>query len=298
MGRLVEDVDLRQVVRLAHRVVVRVVRGRHLHEAGAELGVDVPVAEDGYLAVHDRQHDGLAHELLLLGVLRAHGDAGVAEHGLRAGGGHGHVLDAVDGLRERVAQEPQVALLVLVLRLVVTDGRAAAGAPVHDALAAVDQAVVVPVAEHLAHRAAELRRHRELLVVEVDGAAHALDLADDGAAVLMGPVPARVQELLASHLKARDALALELLVHLGLGGDACVVRSQDPAGGAAAHAVVADERVLDRVVHGVAHVQDARDVGGRDDDGAVSHPLAALVAARVDPALDELGLRGLRVVVL
>lgn len=53
-----------------------------------------------------------------------------------------------------------------------------------------------------------------------------------------------------------------------------------------AHAVEADGGVLDGVVHGVAHVKDARDVGRRDDDGAVADALAALVAAGVDPLLE------------
>ena len=186
----------------------------------------------------------------------------------------------------------------MVLGLVIRDGGAAVGAPVDDSLAAVDQAVVVPVAEQLADGAAELGAHRELLVVEVDRAAHATDLAQDGAAVLVRPVPAGVQELLAPDLQAGDALALELLVDLGLRGDAGVVGAHDPAGGAATHAVVADEGVLDGVVHRVAHVQDARDVGRRDDYGAVPYALAALVAAGFDPTIDELGLGGLGVVAL
>ena len=189
-----------------------------------------------------------------------------------------------------------MALLAPVLGLVVADGRLAAGAPVDDALAAVDEAFVVPVAEHLAHGPGVLGAHRELLVIEVDGAAHALDLGDDGAAVLATPVPAGLQELLSADLEAGDALLLELLVHLGLRGDARMVGAQDPAGGAAAHAAVAHVGVLDGVVHGVTHVKDAGDVGRRDGDGAVADALGALVAARAHPRFDELGLGGLGIV--
>ena len=295
---LVKDVDLRKVVGLTHGVVVGVVRGGNLHEARAKAGVHVPVGEDGDLAVDDGQHDRLAHELGLVGVLRAHGDAGVAQHGLGTGGGNLDVLDAVNRLGKRVAQVPQVALLVAVLGLVVRDGGGAAGAPVDDALAAVDEAVVVPVAEHLAHSLGVVLVHGEALVLEVDRAAHALDLADDGAAVLAAPVPAGLQELLAANLEAGDALLLELLVNLGLRGDAGVVGAQNPAGGEAAHAVVARKGVLNGVVHGVTHVQNARHVGRRDDDGAVAHTLGALVAACRHPLLDELGLDLLGIVCL
>ncbi len=223
---LVEDVDLLEVVGLAHGVVVGVVGGRDLHEAGAKVRVDVAVGKDGNLAVDDGQHDRLAHEGGLLGVLRGDGHAGVAEHRLGARGGDDDVVLAVDRLGERVAQVPQVALLVLVLGLVVRDGGGAVGAPVDDALAAVDQAVVVPVAEDLAHGLGVIRVHGEALVVEVDRAAHAPDLLDDGSAVLAAPVPAGVEELLAADLEARDALALELLVDLGLRGDAGVVGTE------------------------------------------------------------------------
>ena len=48
---------------------------------------------------------------------------------------------------------PQVTGLFLVFRLVIGDSRGAMGAPVHDALATEDKIIVVPIAEHLAHRA-------------------------------------------------------------------------------------------------------------------------------------------------
>ena len=148
---LVEDVDLRQVVGLAHSVVVGVMRRGDLDKAGTKAGVHVPIGEDGDLAVDDGQHDGLANKGLFLGVLGADGNTRVAQHGLGTSGGDNDVILAVDGLGQRVAKVPQVAVLLLVLGLVIGDGGGTAGTPVDDALAAVDQAVVVPVAEHLAH---------------------------------------------------------------------------------------------------------------------------------------------------
>ena len=144
-----------------------------------------------------------------------------------------------------------MALLVLVLGLVVGNSGRAVRAPVNDALAAVDHVVVIPVHEDLAHGLGVLRGHGELLVVEVDRAAHALDLLDDDSAVLLFPLLASLEELLAADLAAVDALFLELLVDLGLGGDAGVIRADDPAGAVTAHAGVADVGVLDGVVERV-----------------------------------------------
>ena len=191
-----------------------------------------------------------------------------------------------------------MALLVLVLGLVVRDGGGAVGAPVDDALAAVDQAVVVPVAEDFTHGLGVILVHGKALVVKVDGAAHALDLLDDDAAVLVGPIPASVDKLVATDLQAADALALELLVDLGLRGDTGVVGAQHPARGLAAHAGHTDDGVLDGVVGGVTHVELAGHVGRRNGDGAVAHALTALVVAAVEPLLQDRRLVGRRIVVL
>ena len=295
---LVEDVDLRQVVGLTHGVVVGVVSRGDLDEAGAKVGVDVPILKDGDLTVDDGELDGLTHKGGLLGILRGDGDARVAEHGLGASSGDDDIVLAVDRLGQRVAQVPQVALLVLVLGLVIRDSGGAVGAPVDDALATVDQAVVVPVAEYLTHGLGVILVHGEALVVEVDGAAHALDLLDDDAAVLVGPVPASVDKLIAANLQAADALALELLVDLGLRGDTGVVGTQHPTRGLAAHAGHTDDGILDGVVGGVTHVELAGHVGRRNGDGAVAHALTALVVAAVEPLLQDRRLVGRRIVVL
>ena len=295
---LVEDIDLRQVVSLTHGVIVGVVGRGDLNEAGTKVGIDMPILKDGDLTVDDGKLDGLAHEGGLLGVLRGDGDARVAEHGLGARGGNDDVILAVDRLGQRVAQVPQVALLVLIFGLVVRDGGGAVGAPVDDALAAVDQTVVVPVAKDLAYGLRVVLVHGKALVIKVDGAAHTLDLLDDDAAVLVGPVPAGVDKLVTANLQAADALALELLVDLGLRSDTGVVGAEHPARGLAAHAGHADDGVLNGVVGGVTHVELAGHIGRRNGDGAVAHALAALVVAAVEPLLQDRRLVGRRIVVL
>ena len=302
MRRLVKDVDALEAIALAHGPVVRVVRRRGLHATGAELPVHVPVGEDGDLAVHERQLHGLAHEVREPLVFGIHGDARVTEHRLGTRRGHHEVLQAVHRLGERVAQVPEMPLLVHVLGLVVGDGRGAVRAPVHDALALVDEVVVVPVHEQLPHGLHVRRLQREVLVGVVARADHALDLVHDGGAVLLVPVVARLDERLASDLQAADALIGQLLVHLRLRGDAGMVGAEDPARGTALHAGAADARVLDGVVEGMAHVQHAGDVRRRDDDGvrlllALAQLGRALEVARVHPRLEKRALVGGEVVV-
>jgi hypothetical protein len=78
----------RQLVALADRVVVEVVRRRDLDAAGAEFEVDVGVGDDRDLAVGQRQLDHLADQVLVALVFRMDHHGGVAEHGFRAGRGH------------------------------------------------------------------------------------------------------------------------------------------------------------------------------------------------------------------
>jgi hypothetical protein len=65
---------------------------------------------------------------------------------------------------------------------------------------------------------------------------------------------------------AGNALGVELAFDDDLRGDAGVVGARLPQRVPAAHAVVAGERVHDRLVEAVAHVQRAGDVGRRQQD--------------------------------
>ena len=139
-----DDVDDFQAVPFANLKVGDVVARGNLQGAGAELHLDGLVAHDGYGPVHDGQHGLLAHEGGVAGVFGVHGHAGVAQHGLGTGGGHGYPAAAVG---QGVADVVELAVLLLVFHLQVGQGRGAAGTPVDDALVAVDEALVVQVDE-------------------------------------------------------------------------------------------------------------------------------------------------------
>ena len=302
MRGFVEYVDARKVVALAHAPVVGVMSGRDLDEAGTEFGIDDEVLENGNLAVDKREHDLGSNEFLLRRVFRGNGNASVAEHRLRARRGDDNVFDAIDRLDQRIAQMPQMARFLDVLSLVVRNGGRAMRAPVHDALAAVDQIVMVPVGKRLAHGSCIVGIECEVLVVVVARAAHALDLVDDRVAVLFAPFPALIDEGLAPDLKTGDAFVGKLLVNLGLRGDAGVVGSEHPTGRSALHAGMARAGVLNRIVERMAHVEDARDVWRRDDDGVgvigeIAFSFAALEVTCLVPRIKQRNLVRCEIVV-
>jgi hypothetical protein len=83
-ARVVMTLIARRPGALAHAPVVEVVRRGDLDRARALLGVGVGIGDDRDAPPDERQADGLAHEMGVAAVVGMDGDAGVAEHGLRA----------------------------------------------------------------------------------------------------------------------------------------------------------------------------------------------------------------------
>ena len=179
-----------------------------------------------------------------------------------------------------------------VLRFIVRNGGRAMRAPIHDALSTVDKVVVVPVGKRLANSASIVWIEREVLVIIVARAAHALDLIDDRVAVLFAPFPALVDKRIAANLKAGDAFVSEFLVDLGLRGNTGVVGSEHPTRRSALHSGVPRAGVLNRVIERMAHVKNACDVRRWDDDsvgviGEIALSLAALEVACIFPCIEQ-----------
>ena len=263
-GVVVHHLDDRQVVAAADLIVVRVVRRGDLDDAGAELHVDIVVADNRNLAANQRQDDRLADQILVTLVLGVDRNSGIAEHRLRAGGGQNDLSAAV---AERVAQVPEVARLLLILNLGVRDGGHAVRAPVDDAFALIDEALVVEVDKDLLDRLGAALIEGEALAVPVAGGAQLFELLDDAAAVLALPLPGALQKALAAQVLLGQALLLHRVDDLGLGGDGGVVGARQPERLIALHPSKADQDVLQRLVQRVAHVQLTGDVRGRDHDG-------------------------------
>ncbi len=262
----------RQVVARGHCVVGRIVGGGHLDTARAELRVHQFIGDDGNGLVPQRQQAAPSDNLLIARIVRVHRHGLIAQHCFRAGGGHHQELTGL-GLalvvEQRILQVPQLALFLHHLDLLVGEGGAGGGVPVHHALAAVDEALLIQLHEDLLHATRVGRVHGEPLPRPIARAAQLLELLDDDAAVLLLPGPDLFEEFLPAQVVAvlHHALLAERLFHHGLRGDAGVVGAGQPEHFLAVHARLAGKDVLDGVVEHVPHVQHARDVGRRDDDG-------------------------------
>ena len=167
---------------------------------------------------------------------------------------------------QRVPQVPHVAVDLGHLDLVVGEGRAGHRIPVDEPLAAVDQPVAEQHEERLPHRGGAHVVHREARAVPVARRAHRLELVQMTRLVLVLPLLGLGHERLAADVEALHALGQQALLDDGLRGDAGVVGARHPQRVVAAHAVEADQHVLQRVVERVAQVQRGRDVRRRDED--------------------------------
>ena len=215
----VHDVDRGQAVPLAYLKVVVVVARGDLQRAGAELGGDGLVGDDGDDAPQDGEDGTAAHEVRVPLVVGVDGHRGVAEQGLGPRGGDRNGA----AVREGVADVVEGGVFVRVLDLQVREGGGAARAPVDDALAAVDEALAVEVDERGADRQAGALVQCEGAARPVAGGAEPLGLLVDAVAVPVNPLPDRLDELLPAQLVPGEAVAGQHALDHDLGRYAGVV---------------------------------------------------------------------------
>ena len=196
-------------------------------------------------------------------VLGMHHHGHVAQHGFRARGRHHELAAAV---AQRIGDGPQEAVFLLAHHFQIGDGGLQHRVPVHQLLAAVDQALRVQAHEGFHHGPGQALVHGEARARPVARGAEAAHLPLDGVARLLLPLPHALDEGVAAEVIARGAFAREQARDDHLRGDAGVVGAELPQRVAAAHAVVADQRVHDRVLERVAHVQRAGHVRRRQHD--------------------------------
>jgi hypothetical protein len=262
-----QDGQQRQLVALADRVVVEVVRRRDLHAAGAEFLVDVLVGDDRDGAVAQRQFQHPADQVGVALVARIDGDGDVAQQRLGTRGGDRQAAQAVDrAVGEFIDDMPHRAVFLLRDDFEVRHRGAQHRVPVHQALAAVDQALFEQAHEHLGDDLRTRRVHREVFARPVRRGAEAAHLAEDRGARFLLPLPDLLDEFFAAEVVARNLLRVELAFDHDLRGDAGVVGARNPGGVMAEHAVVARQAVHDGLVERVAHVQRAGDVRRRQLD--------------------------------
>src|SRR5207253_6798219 len=110
----------------------------------------------------------------------------------------------------------------------IADGRHAARAPVDDIFTTVNESLFMEPDKNLAHRRAQAFIHGEVFARPIHRDAEALHLRQDGAAVMLPPLPHPLDELFAAQRAPLHTFTRQLALHHHLGGDAGVVGAWDP----------------------------------------------------------------------
>src|SRR6185369_14851420 len=161
---------------------------------------------DRNLAAREWQHDRLAHELAETIVSWVNGNGRIAEHRFGSCSGDSYPLIAVlDWILEVI----EFSGLRQLLDFEIGEHRLVLRAPVNDAVAAIDQTVLVATHKHVAHDARKVFVHRELLARPVDRVANAAHLYGDLSARLAFPLPNTFDKLLAPEIVTRLAFLLQ-----------------------------------------------------------------------------------------
>ena len=266
----VHDIDRRQIVALSDLEVGLVMRRRDFEHAGAEGEVHVLIRDDReefLIFEWQRAADVLADEVGVALVLGIHGNGLVSRDHFGAGGGDGEPgAGFFDDFDFEVVHD---GVLRLHDDLLIAERGKGGGAPVHHALATIDEAFFVEVHKHAHDAGVVVGIEGEALAAPVAGGTEFLELLDDDAAVLFLPFPDFGNEGFTAEVVAMldDTLLFEGLFDDVLRGDAGVVGTGEPEDFFPQHAGAAGEDVLDGVVQDVAEREDAGDVGRGDDDG-------------------------------
>ena len=161
---------------------------------------------------------------------------------------------------------PEGTLLVFVFNFGIGDRSEAFRAPVDDALATIDQALIIVLNKYVFNCFTAAFVHGESFVFPVTGRTDLLELLNDTSAVLLLPFPGTLEELVTPEVIFSKTLFLHRSNDPCFGRDGCVVGTRYPESIKTLHSLITDEDILKSVIQGMAHVELARDIRRRHDD--------------------------------
>ena len=159
-----QNADLVQIVALANLIIVEVVRRRDLHATGAEFLVDIFVDDNRDFTSAQWQHQHFADQVRVTLVSRIDRHCDVTQHGLGPRGGHRQVTGTV---RQRIADVPHEAVFFFRYHLQIRHRSTQHRVPVHQPLAAINQALLEQAHEDIGHHFRTRLVHREVFALPV-----------------------------------------------------------------------------------------------------------------------------------
>ena len=302
----------------ADLVIIKVMGRRDFHRARAFFRIRIFIRNNRNTAAYDGQVNFFTYQIGITLIIWMNRDACIAEHGFWARGRDDQIVTRFCArnitlfifnrmligyaIGQRVAQMPVMAVDGLGLNFDIGDRALEMRVPVHQPFGAVNQALLIHLNKGLGDRFGHFITwvfgvtQREFLARPITRRAKTAKLLRDIPAAFLLPLPNMLKKLLAAHFLARFPLTCEFAFNDHLRGDARMVCSRLPEHILAAHTLKADENILDRIINRMTHMQIARYIGRRDNNGIGFKRCvhARLERARLFPHLIEarLGLFG------
>ena len=162
---------------------------------------------------------------------------------------------------------PEETVALAEFYLGVRNRGAAVWAPVDNALAAVDQALIVKPYKNFFDRLGTAFVQREALAFPVARGTQLLQLLNNPSAVFLLPLPRALQKSVAADILFGKALLAHRLDNLRLCRNGGMIGSRQPQRRISLHPSPADQNILQGLVQSVSHMELTGDVRGRNDNG-------------------------------
>ena len=111
---------------------------------------------------------------------------------------------------------PEERRVFTVFHFRIRQSRLAAGTPVDDPIAAIDQSLFIEIDKYFPHRTRTILIHRERKARPVAGNTHLFHLFHDASAVFFFPCPGTLEKFFTADILFRQAFFLHLLDDLDL----------------------------------------------------------------------------------
>ena len=153
-------------------------------------------------------------------------------------------------------------MFLLIDHLLIGEGSEGLGVPVDHTDAAIDQTLIVEVAEDADYGSRASLIHGEGGAIPVARGSELTELLEDDTSILIGPIPGVGEELLTSKGMLIDTLLGELSHDFSLGRYGSMVGAGNPASVLAGHTGTTHQYILNSIIQHVAHVEHAGDIRG------------------------------------
>ena len=253
---VIENIDGLEVVLLTEHIVVYIVCRGHLQGTGTELDINIFIPNHRNRTSYQRHnHPRIFGKMLITGIVWVDTQRRISQNGLRTGCRYNHILVST---LDTITQIIKFTLRFAVDHLFVRQSRQRRRVPIDHTHPAIDLAFIIQIDKYLDDAAGHLGIHRKFRPIPITRSSQTTQLTENNATMFLFPLPGVFEELFTGQ---------RVFVNSLLSRNRRMVRTRHPAGVLSLHPRTTHQNILNRFVQHMPHVQYARHIGGRNNNG-------------------------------